>query len=164
VNVLNGTANIATSITYKPFGGMSSITYGNGLTSSIGDDTQYRLASLATGTFLNLTYGYYNNGNITSITPGKTYTYDALDRLGTATGPWGSLGWTYGGVGNRQTENTNSYTYAPSTNKLDWDKTDCYAKCLEDHNPNVDPQGLQNCGLICASNYAGCIAGLGSLQ
>ncbi len=45
----------------------------------------------------------------------------------------------------------------------DWDKTDCYDKCLQDHNPNVDPQGLQNCGLICTSNYASCIAGLGKL-
>ena len=41
-SVLNGAATIATSINYKPFGGMSSITYGNGLTSTIGYDTQYR--------------------------------------------------------------------------------------------------------------------------
>jgi RHS repeat-associated protein len=45
----------------------------------------------------------------------------------------------------------------------DWEKTDCYDKCFSNHNPNVDPTGYQNCGLICASNYAGCIAGLGSL-
>ncbi len=118
ITVLNGAANLATNIAYKPFGGMSAITYGNGLTSSIGYDTQYRLSSLATGTFQNLTYGYDNNGNITSIAPGKNYTYDALDRLGTANGPWGSLGWTYDGVGNRQTENANTYTYTPNTNKL----------------------------------------------
>ncbi len=34
------------------------------------------------------------------------------------TGMWGSLAWTYDGVGNRLTENTNSYTYEPNTNKL----------------------------------------------
>lgn len=118
IGVLNGAANMASNITYKPFGGMSAITYGNGLTSSIGYDTQYRLATLTTSTFQNSTYGYDNNGNITSIAPGKTYTYDPLDRLGTATGPWGSLGWTYDGVGNRQTENANTYTYTPNTNKL----------------------------------------------
>lgn len=117
-SVLNGAANLATNIAYKPFGGMSAITYGNGLSSSITYDTQYRLATLTTGTFQNLTYGYDYNGNITSITPGKTYTYDALDRLGTATGTWGSLGWTYDGVGNRLTENANNYTYTPNTNKL----------------------------------------------
>lgn len=117
-SVLNGAANLATNITYKPFGGMNGITYGNGLASSIGYDTQYRLATLTTGTFQNLTYGYDFNGNVTSITPGKTYTYDALDRLATGTGSWGSLGWTYDGVGNRQTENANTYNYSPSTNKL----------------------------------------------
>lgn len=117
VSVLNGAANIATNIQYKPFGGVSSLTFSNGLTNTITYDTQYRLATLATGT-QNLTYGYDNNGNITSITPGKTYTYDNLDRLGTATGPWGSLGWTYDGVGNRLTENANNYTYTPNTNKL----------------------------------------------
>jgi RHS repeat-associated protein len=118
VSVLNGVANIATNITYKPFGGLSSITYGNGLSSTIGYDTQYRLSTLTTSTFQNLTYGYDNNGNITSITPGKTYTYDSLDRLSTGTGSWGSLGWTYDGVGNRLTENGNTYTYASNTNKL----------------------------------------------
>ncbi len=116
--VLNNAVNLATNIAYKPFGGMTSIIYGNGITSSIGYDNQYHLSTLVTSTFQNLTYGYDYNGNITSITPGKTYTYDTLDRLGTATGTWGSLGWTYDGVGNRQTENANTYTYAPYTNKL----------------------------------------------
>jgi len=65
-----------------------------------------------------------NNGNIQAIqdqldpTKNRSFTYDVLDRLGTAAGHWGSLGWTYDGVGNRQTENANTYTYAPNTNKL----------------------------------------------
>jgi RHS repeat-associated protein len=117
-SVLNGAANLAQNIQYKPFGGVSAVTYGNGITSTITYDTQYRLATLATGTFQNLTYGYDYNGNITGISPGKTYTYDALDRLWAANGPWGSLGWTYDGVGNRLTENANTYTYATNTNKL----------------------------------------------
>ena len=117
-SVLNGATAVATNITYKPFGGMSAITYGNGQTGSLTYDTQYHLATLTTGTFQNLTYGYDNSGNITSIAPGKTYSYDALDRLSTGTGSWGSLGWTYDGVGNRLTENTNTYVYASNTNKL----------------------------------------------
>jgi len=116
--VKNGAAILATSIQYKPFGGMSAITYGNGLASSIGYDTQYRLSSLATSTFQNLTYGYDYNGNITSIAPSKTYGYDTLDRLGTATGPWGSLEWEYDGVGNRKNHRGDIYDYAPGTNKL----------------------------------------------
>ena len=44
----------------------------------------------------------------------------------------------------------------------EWDKTDCYAKCFENFNPNVDPQGNSNCGLLCASDFASCVGGLGS--
>ena len=117
ISVLNGAANLATNIQYKPFGGMSSINFGNGKTSSITYDTQYRLSTLVTGT-QSLTYGYDYNGNITSIAPGKTYSYDSLDRLWTASVPLGSFTWTYDGVGNRLTENSNTYTYGPNTNKL----------------------------------------------
>jgi RHS repeat-associated protein len=123
-SVLNNAANLATSITYKPFGGMSSITYGNGLSGTISYDNQYRIASMVTGTFQNLTYADDANGNITGITnnvdstKNRTFGYDALDRLTSATGPWSPLGWTYDGVGNRLTENSNSYTYTANTNKL----------------------------------------------
>jgi RHS repeat-associated protein len=117
-NVLNGAATIVTNISYKPFGGMTSITYGNGIDSTVGYDTQYHLSTIVTSTFQNLTYGYDYNGNITSIAPGKTFTYDALDRLATGTGTWGSLSWTYDGVGNRLTENTTGYTYTANSNKL----------------------------------------------
>ncbi len=127
VSVLNNAANLATSINYKPFGGMSSIIYGNGLTGSISYDNQYRLSSITAGSVMSLAYPTYDaNGNIMAInntldpTKNKAFTYDNLDRLSTATssGIWGSLGWTYDGVGNRQTENSNTYTYTPNTNKL----------------------------------------------
>ena len=127
VSVLNNAANLATNIAYKPFGGMTSITYGNGLSGTIGYDNQYRISSITAGAVLSLGYtGYDNNGNITAITnaldasKNKSFTYDNLDRLSTATstGIWGSLGWTYDGVGNRQTENSSAYTYYQNTNKL----------------------------------------------
>jgi len=127
VSVLNGAVNLASNIAYKPFGGMKAITYGNGLSGTIGYDNQYRISSITTGAVLSLSYtGYDSNGNITAITnsldttKNKSFTYDNLDRLGTATssGIWGSLAWTYDGVGNRQTENANAYTYFQNTNKL----------------------------------------------
>jgi RHS repeat-associated protein len=127
VSVLKDAANLATSISYKPFGGMSSINYGNGLVGTIGYDNKYRTSSITVGTVMNLGYaGYDNNGNITAITnnidtsKNKSFTYDNLDRLATATstGIWGTLGWTYDGVGNRQAENSNSYTYTTGSNKL----------------------------------------------
>ncbi len=122
VTVLNGAANLASNITYKPFGGMNAITYGNGLSGTIGYDNQYRVSSVTAGSVLSLSYtGYDSNGNITAITDSldasknKSFSYDNLDRLWTATssGIWGSLAWTYDGVGNRQTENAGAYTYYP---------------------------------------------------
>jgi RHS repeat-associated protein len=109
------------------FGGMSGITYGNGLAGSISYDNQYRITGITAGTVMNLSYSQYDaNGNITAITnaldgtKNKSFSYDTLDRLSTATssGIWGSLGWTYDGVGNRQTEGSTVYSYTAGTNKL----------------------------------------------
>ena len=125
VSVLNNAANLATNINYKPFGGVSSLTYGNGITGSISYDNQYRITGITAGTVMNLTYPTYDaNGNIMAVnnvldaTKNKSFTYDALDRLTNGTGSWGSLGWTYDGVGNRQTEGSTVYTYTAGTNKL----------------------------------------------
>lgn len=127
VSVLNNAATVATNISYKPFGGISSITYGNGIVGTIGYDNQYRVASITESGVMSLSYPTYDaNGNIMAINDGldptksKAFTYDALDRLATATsaGIWGSLSWTYDGVGNRQTENSTTYTYYQGTNRL----------------------------------------------
>ena len=127
VSVLNNAANPATNINYKPFGGVSSLTYGNGIAGTIGYDNQYRVASITAGTVMNLTYADDSNGNITGITntldatKNKSFSYDALDRLTSGTGSWGSLGWTYDGVGNRQTQTnggTSTYAYQTGTTKL----------------------------------------------
>ncbi len=120
VSVLNNAVSLATNINYKPFGGMTSLTYGNGISGTIGYDNQYRVTSITAGAVMNLsTYQYDNNSNITNITSqSKTYSYDALDRLSTANGPWGSLSWTYDGVGNRLNEGSTAYTYTAGTNKL----------------------------------------------
>jgi YD repeat-containing protein len=75
---------------------------------------------------LDLTYGYDNVGNVASIMdprPSATQTFvpDPLDRLDTATGPWGTLHWTYDAAGNRLTETgatTITYTYTPTTQRL----------------------------------------------
>ncbi|KAF0219658.1 MAG: YD repeat [Geobacteraceae bacterium] len=123
-SVLNNAANLASNISYKPYGGMSSITYGNGIVGSISYDNQYRVASITAGAVMNLGYADDANDNITGVTnsldatKNKTFTYDALDRLTGGTGSWGTLAWTYDGVGNRLTEGSNSYIYAPNTDRL----------------------------------------------
>jgi RHS repeat-associated protein len=66
---LNGNPKtLASAITYLPYGGITGLTYGNGLTLTQGYDNQYRISSIATGSVLNLGFGYDANGNITSIT------------------------------------------------------------------------------------------------
>jgi YD repeat-containing protein len=77
------------------------------------------LTALASGQGLNLTYGYDRVSQVTSITdprPGgsQTFTYDAVNRLKTAGGPWGSITWTYDTAGNRMSETgagTTTYDY-----------------------------------------------------
>ncbi len=143
---------------------MTSITYGNSLTGTISYDTQYRITGITTGAVLSLTYSSYDaNGNITGITntldttKNKTFTYDNLDRLSTAvsTGIWGTLSWTYDGVGNRLTENSNNYTYTSSTNRLATANGNSYTY---DNNGNTTAEGSkqfiynQNQRLIQANN------------
>jgi len=124
--VLNNGIAIASNITYKPFGSMAGITYGNGLAGSISYDLQYRISGIKANGIQDLSYGYDPSGNIVGITNNldpaynKTYTYDSLSRLTGATGSWGTLSYTYDGVGNRQKETKNAvetnYTY--TANKL----------------------------------------------
>jgi RHS repeat-associated protein len=86
--------NLASSIEYLPFGGMTGLTYGNGLSLSQGYDNQYRISSIVVGSILNRTYGYDPNGNINSI----------LDSVNSP--------------GGEALENPETYTYQPGTNKL----------------------------------------------
>jgi len=125
--ILNNGITIASNISYTPFGGLTSLTYGNGIHYKTSYDNRYRMANISAANVQNLNYRYDNNGNITSITDNldstksKSYGYDSLDRLINATGPWGSLSYTYDGVGNRQTESnggSSTYGYQPNSNRL----------------------------------------------
>lgn len=76
---------------------------------------------------LDLTYAYDNVGNVAAITDprpnaNQTFVPDPLDRLESATGPWGTLQWQYDAAGNRLSEvsgsTTTSYTYSAATQRL----------------------------------------------
>jgi len=122
-----GSQTVASNVTHKPFGGIAGLTYGNGLARTVSYDQQYRISGIQTGVVQNLTYGFDNNGNVLSITnnldasKNKSFSYDAIERLQTASGPWGSLTWGYDKVGNRQTQtgaDPSTYTYTSGTNRL----------------------------------------------
>jgi YD repeat-containing protein len=118
------------SLTYRPFGGMSASN--NGANGSIGSayNSSGKLTVSNPGATHERTYGYDNNGNMTAIiapsTPyySRAYQYDALNRLTNATADyaWGEIEYTYDNVGNRLTQVTDddsiTYSYLTGTNLL----------------------------------------------
>ncbi|MEN8206368.1 MAG: hypothetical protein ABFS24_10175, partial [Pseudomonadota bacterium] len=119
-------AVLAEQVSYQPFGGIESLLYGNGNTLNQQVDTAYRPGSQSVPGVLDLAYSQYDgNGNLLARVDGTSgnsdYSYDALDRLETAIGPFGSRDYGYDLNGNRLNLNdgvTTSYDYAPQSNRL----------------------------------------------
>lgn len=128
-------ASVADDVTWRPFGPLESLDYGNGLGLTLSYDLNYWLTGIdvaGSGTaILGLAYTRDDAGAIIAATdalaPARsaTYTYSDSGRLGSATGPWGSLGWLYDAAGNRTRETRVSgatsqldYTYASTSNRL----------------------------------------------
>jgi RHS repeat-associated protein len=112
-------ASALASITYDPASNLESMTFENGLKQTWNYDPNNRISTISLPGTLSLSYIYDPAGNITNIadqldpTKSKTYTYDPLDRLATAVGPWGTLAWTYDANGNRLSQtNGVHYTYS----------------------------------------------------
>jgi RHS repeat-associated protein len=124
----SGTVNVATSISYQPFGPMKNLTWANGVTSARIFDVDYRMTSLTdTGTSGNiqfLSYGYDANNNVTGIgdnvTPTNTQvlTYDTLSRINYASGSYGIMSSiTYDSNSNLTRYNNTGYTVASTNNQ-----------------------------------------------
>ncbi len=122
------TSVVAENIAYLPFGPLTDMTMGSGTAVSRQFNERYLLENLSAGSLMDYTYDFDNVGNITDITDGldaarsQSFGYDDLYRLNSATGIYGSIGYTYDKVGNRQTRTldgqTDAYTYEPGTHKL----------------------------------------------
>jgi RHS repeat-associated protein len=123
---------IASSATYNPMGPLAGFTFGNGVALSLTFDQDYQLTGIGaingTTTIQDLTLGYDNAGNITSIADNyqtgrsQTFGYDNLNRLNSASGAYGALSFTYDGVGNRTTRvvggTTETFNHASTSNRL----------------------------------------------
>jgi RHS repeat-associated protein len=102
--------SIVSSVAYQPFGPVSALTYGNGIAEKRTFDLDYRLTGIASANVQNLNYGYDAADNLLSAADGissannQSLGYDALNRLASASGAYGSLGYTYDANGNRLTE------------------------------------------------------------
>jgi len=143
------TTTLASAITYQPFGPVKSLTYGNGKTLSQSHDTAYRVTNQTTAGALALTYPLYDaNGNLLTrdnalTTTRETFTYDALNRLGTAAGTVGPRTYVYDKNGNRQSLDdgtTTNYTYTANTNRLTQINTTALTL---DANGNTTAQGAR---------------------
>lgn len=115
------------SVTYWPSGQVRQINYANGTISTYGQNSRLWPSTFATQlstTYYNSSsYSYDGVGNLTSVADGvdtnfnRTLTYDNINRLTTAVGPWGTGTIAYNGVGNvvRQVFGANSLYYAYDT-------------------------------------------------
>lgn len=116
------------AIGYHPSGQVSSMAYANGVSTTQAFNARLwpqQMSVIApAGTLLNTAYGYDGLGNVTSMVDGidasynRTLSYDAIDRLIGATGPWGAGSITYDGRGNLLSQNYGtgySRTYAYDT-------------------------------------------------
>ena len=112
---------------FNALGQPGGVTYGNGITTTYSyytaTEANNRLKSIVTGSLQNLTYTYYNNGNVKTITDGvapnrtQTFVYDELDRIKTATSTvYGTISYDYDEIGNiTYNSQVGSYTYGDTS-------------------------------------------------
>lgn len=124
---------VASAIVYQPFGPLKDIKYGNNLQLSRTYDLDGRLVTQAIAGKQDLLYDYDAVNNVKAISnssdPSRSevFTYDALNRLDTATGKYGAIDYDYDAVGNRTLQSTNrqglftteTYQYPLTSNRLD---------------------------------------------
>ncbi|WP_440467306.1 RHS repeat-associated core domain-containing protein [Pseudomonas sp. YH-1] len=123
------TTNVASGISYLPFGPLQQLTWANGIQLNRQYDQDYQLTRQDVGIWRN-DYQRDANGNITELATNiwgtLSYGYDALDRLTSENTASKQGSYSYDGVGNRTqhqvTENgataTTAYQYASDSNRL----------------------------------------------
>ena len=118
---------LAGTFRYHASGGVASFQRGNGIVENVAYDARYRPVGIDSGSVLDLRYGYDAVGNVRSVGDGRagmdlSLSYDALDRLVTANGPWGPGRFSYDALGNRLSKSvgpaSTSYAYDAATQRL----------------------------------------------
>jgi YD repeat-containing protein len=128
--VYSGSTTFADFVSYHPSGAPWSYLAGNGRTHSFTYDLRQRpdIVNAGGNTLLRLDYGYDNVGNVRTIDEtsraemNQSFTYDGVDRLWTAAGPWGSGAFNYNAHGDREDKTIGGaftdYHYNNVTNRL----------------------------------------------
>ncbi|MCG7910284.1 MAG: hypothetical protein JAY82_10970 [Candidatus Thiodiazotropha taylori] len=123
------TQALVSQIQRLPFGPINAQTFGNGLQLNRTFDQDYQLIAQTLGNVLDDSYGHDPVGNITSwqdllqTSRNQSFDYDELDRLTSALGAYGDLGYSYDAIGNRlsKTEDgvSETYSYILDTHRLE---------------------------------------------
>lgn len=119
------------SVSHWSSGMVRQIEYGNGVVTNYEQNARLWPAAFLTRRnstyYLSSSYGYDGAGNLTGIGDGvdanrnRTLGYDNLNRITSASGPWGSGSITYDGAGNITTQSLGSFSLAyayNATNRL----------------------------------------------
>jgi len=125
----SATTTLVDALSYKPFGKPVGMTTGAGGTvDNVSQDCDC-LETANPGAWREKVYTYDGNGNLTSIKAtnipayNEDFHYDALNRLATATGPYGTISYGYDKAGNRTSRTVNgqqeTYVYVAGTNRID---------------------------------------------
>ncbi|WP_444897810.1 RHS repeat domain-containing protein [Microbulbifer sp. SSSA005] len=118
---------LVNSVDYHPNGAIETINFSNGLSQSYGVDSQMRVDRITVPGAVNLKYEFDSLNNIESITDytdgGRKdhFTYDGLNRLSKASGPWGDYTYKYtdsGNIDRREKAGSASLVYAYDSNNL----------------------------------------------
>ncbi|MEL6951651.1 MAG: RHS repeat-associated core domain-containing protein [Pseudomonadota bacterium] len=118
--------NLASNITYKPFGPLIGVTLGSNQVRALDYDSEYRLTQLISANQIHKSYQYDANDNIIAVTNGsgsgnRTYDYDEMDRLDFHWGPEGTYYLDFDENGNLTRKNSYSYDnhhYQAGSNRL----------------------------------------------
>lgn len=137
------TQDLASTITHESLGPLTTLSYGNGLSLIQDVDTAYRMTEQTVTGVQEFVYDSYDAaGNLNRRTDTlasaiSNFDYDALNRLESATGPFGVRDYGYDGNGNRTRlvadGELTEYSYEPETNRL--------ATATLDENGNTRFQG-----------------------
>ncbi|RWM12892.1 MAG: hypothetical protein EOR72_20465 [Mesorhizobium sp.] len=132
LNATASTVTLASAGQYLPFGSMSTLTLGNGVSMTYSFDQDYRLTRIQAGTNQDLTIGYDAASHVASLTDAvspsltQTFQYDLVGRVTNGVGAYGNDTYTYDAGGNRKTRSlvnggtttSTTYTYTSSNTQL----------------------------------------------